>query len=94
MTPQRTFVALILAGAVLALALRLPSLNDRPMHGDEAVHTIKFEQLWQSGEYIYDKHDYHGPTLYYFTLPVVWLSGASNLAETSETMFRLVSPTR
>lgn len=73
-----------------ALALRLPNLAQRPMHCDEAVHAIKFDELWRTGRYIYDPREYHGPTLYYLTLPVAWASGARNFAELSETTLRLV----
>ena len=73
-----------------ALALRLPGLAERPMHGDEAVHAYKFNELRQSGVYRYDPEEYHGPTLYYLTLPVVWLSGAQDFAHTTEVTYRLV----
>ena len=36
---------LILAATVVALVLRLPRLQQRPMHGDEAVHADKFRLL-------------------------------------------------
>ena len=90
MTRHWQFVAVVLAVAGVALAIRLPALGVRPMHGDEAVHTIKFETLRQTGRYDYDPHDYHGPTLYYLTFPVVWLTGATDLAATTEATFRIV----
>ncbi len=80
----------LLACTGVALALRLPGLAARPMHTDEAVHAVRFAELWQTGRYQYDPHDYHGPTLYYATFPFVWLSGAGNFADTSEVVFRLV----
>lgn len=78
---------LIAAGG---LALRLPHLDLRPMHGDEAVHAVKFDTLWRTGRYVYDPNEYHGPLLYYATLPAVWLSGARTFADTTETTYRLV----
>jgi predicted membrane-bound mannosyltransferase len=42
----------------------------RPVHTDEAVHSIKFKGLWEDGKYRYDPDEYHGPTLYYATLPL------------------------
>jgi uncharacterized protein (TIGR03663 family) len=60
------------------------------MHTDEAVHAVKFDTLWQEGEYRYDPEEYHGPTLYYAALPIVWLSGVNSFADLSATMFRLV----
>ncbi|NQT01065.1 MAG: TIGR03663 family protein, partial [Planctomycetes bacterium] len=56
---------LILAATIVALALRLPRLRQRPMHGDEAVHADKFGELLEDGVYTYDPYEYHGPTLNY-----------------------------
>jgi uncharacterized protein (TIGR03663 family) len=84
------FAAGLLLIAALALALRLPNLEQRPMHCDEAVHAVKFNELWTTGVYRYDPHEYHGPTLYYATLPVVWLSGTEDFNATTEATYRLV----
>ncbi|UCF34243.1 MAG: TIGR03663 family protein [Phycisphaerales bacterium] len=84
------FVISVLTIAALALILRLPALSHRPMHGDEAVHTVKCNTLWTTGEYRYDAQDYHGPTLYYATLPAIWLSDAKDYRDASETTFRVV----
>ena len=81
---------LILLATAGALWLRLPSLDRRPMHLDEAIHTIKCDTLWQTGEYVYDPNEYHGPTLYYLTLPILWLSGSHTYAESQAWMYRLV----
>jgi uncharacterized protein (TIGR03663 family) len=80
------FVGALAAGALL----RLPLLDMRPMHTDEAVHAVKFGTLLESGVYRYDKNEYHGPTLNYLTLVPAWLSGARNLSETTETTLRIV----
>lgn len=90
MNRNAVFVACILGLSGAALAFRLPHLELRPVHTDEAVHMIKFDTLWQTGRYEYDPVDYHGPTLYYAALPVVWLSGAKDLAHTTASMFRVV----
>ncbi|MDH7570022.1 MAG: phospholipid carrier-dependent glycosyltransferase, partial [Armatimonadota bacterium] len=84
------FPVLLLLVAAGALALRLPRLGDRPMHGDEAVHAARFQQLWEEHAYAYDPNEFHGPTLYYATLPIVWVQGAHRLGETTESTFRLV----
>ena len=84
------FVACIVAICAGALALRLPKLSQRPMHCDEAVHAVKCNDLWETGRYRYDLHEYHGPTLYYCTLPILWLSGADDFGETTEVLFRIV----
>jgi len=84
------FAAAILLTAAGALLFRLPRLEQRPMHTDESVHTAKAGILIEEGEYTYDPTEYHGPTIYYFALPFVWLSGATTLVDTSEWMFRIV----
>jgi uncharacterized protein (TIGR03663 family) len=70
--------------------LRLPGLSLRPMHADEAVHAVKFAELWDTGRYVYDATEFHGPTLYYLTLPVVWIGGWRDFASTSEATYRVV----
>jgi uncharacterized protein (TIGR03663 family) len=72
-----------------ALALRLPRLGDRPFHGDEAVHAVKFRDLWEKGRYEYDPSEYHGPTIYYAALPVIAARGRATFAETQEADYRL-----
>ena len=73
-----------------ALALRLPGLNLRPFHNDEAVNAAILHKLWETGRYNYDPHQFHGPALYYLALPAVWLSGAKNYGELTETTLRSV----
>ena len=60
------------------------------MHGDEAVHAYKCNDLWKTGRYVYNPHEFHGPTLYYATLPLIRLSGVEDYRETSAALFRLV----
>ncbi|MCX7887190.1 MAG: TIGR03663 family protein [Verrucomicrobiae bacterium] len=79
-----------LLATIIALALRLPHLERRPMHTDEAVHGVRFADLLERGAYEYDPHDYHGPMLYYATLPVAWLRGERTLWQLTETTLRLV----
>lgn len=88
---KRWTFALLMLVVMAALALRLPRLDQRPMHGDEAIHAVKFSTLWQAGQYQYDPTDYHGPTLYYFTLPAVWLDEARDFAHTRELDYRIVT---
>lgn len=80
---SRADMWILLLAAVCAFTLRAMDLKKRPMHTDEAVHAVKFGELYDAGRYTYNPHEFHGPTLYYFTLPVVWLSGAENYAEMS-----------
>lgn len=80
----------ILAVAALAVALRLPRLQMRPMHGDEAVGAYKFGELLEENFYRYDPHEYHGPTLNYFTLIVTRLAGEKTYASLNELTIRIV----
>jgi uncharacterized protein (TIGR03663 family) len=84
----RTALLLFFVLAV-ALALRLPRLDTRPLHNDEAVNAIKIAELWEHGRYKYDPDEYHGPTLHYATLPLLWLSGARSAEDFSDARLRL-----
>lgn len=75
-----------------ALLFRLPQLELRPLHADEAVHAVKLGELLETGAYVYNPHEYHGPTLYYFTLPVLRTFGATRLADISSEKLLLVVP--
>jgi uncharacterized protein (TIGR03663 family) len=80
---------LIVAIALAAgLTLRLIRLDVRPMHHDEANQAVKFGALLERGEYAYDAHDHHGPTLYYLTLPVAWVRGQATMASLDEWTLR------
>jgi len=81
---------LILGASALALALRLPRLQQRPMHTDEAVHAIKFGTLLEQGSYTYDPNEYHGPTLNYLTLIPARLCSAKKFTEVNEFTLRIV----
>ncbi|MFQ6035252.1 MAG: flippase activity-associated protein Agl23, partial [Sedimentisphaerales bacterium] len=81
---------LIVVTAIVALALRLPRLQQRPMHTDEAVHAIKFGELLEQGRYTYNPYEFHGPTLNYLTLIPAWLSSTGKLTEVSEFTLRIV----
>ncbi|RKY10350.1 MAG: hypothetical protein DRP65_06770 [Planctomycetota bacterium] len=87
--PAKCWVVFVLVAAA-ALAIRLPRLTARPMHGDEAVNAVKFGQLLEEGFYRYDPHEYHGPTLNYFTLIAAWLGSAEKLAQVGEFTLRIV----
>lgn len=87
---RAAFRASILAALAIGLWLRSGDLALRPMHTDEAVHAEKFRQLWLEHSYRYDPEEFHGPTLYYATLPVVWFSGVKDFESTTEAMYRTV----
>jgi uncharacterized protein (TIGR03663 family) len=75
---------------VLSAALRLPALDLRPMHTDEAVHAAKFAKLLEQGVYRYDPEEFHGPTLNYLTLIPARVRGIVRYAELDEITLRSV----
>ncbi|MEI6655691.1 MAG: flippase activity-associated protein Agl23 [Verrucomicrobiota bacterium] len=83
-------VVLLVLIAACALGFRLHKLEARPFHTDEAVQAVKAGELYDSGQYIYNPFEFHGPSLYYCTVPLLKLSGAKNFAEAGDTAFRLV----
>ena len=87
---RAVFVGVVLAALALALAFRLARADLRPMHHDEANQAVKFGELLETGDYRYDRHDHHGPTLYYLTLPAAWLRGQHTLASLDERTLRAV----
>jgi uncharacterized protein (TIGR03663 family) len=84
------YCILILIASIVALSFRLPKLQMRPMHGDEAVQAIKFMELLEKNAYRYDLKEYHGPTLNYFTLIPAWLRGCKKLVDVNEVTLRIV----
>jgi predicted membrane-bound mannosyltransferase len=83
----------IAALALLAGALRLPRLERRPMHADEAILADKFGTLLATGHYVYDPLDYHGPMLAYCTLLPAYLTGRTSYARLDEPTLRIVPAT-
>jgi uncharacterized protein (TIGR03663 family) len=80
----------VLAVMIVAVALRLPQLQLRPMHGDEAIHAARFGELLEKNFYRYNPNEYHGPTLNYFTLIPAWLSGIHKFKDLNEFTLRIV----
>lgn len=72
--------ALGLAVLGLAIFLRFQDLTLRPFHHDEGVNGFFLTRLVNEGVYKYDPGNYHGPTLYYLTLPLVAAFGLSDIA--------------
>ena len=79
-----------MAATIAGIALRLPQLKQRPMHGDEAIHAFKFGELLEKGSYRYDPNEYHGPTLNYLTMIAAWAGRAQKYADLGETTLRIV----
>ncbi len=89
--PRIALFFLIAVVVFLALWLRFSDLSHRPMHTDEAVHAVKLGILYDSGEYLYNPREYHGPVLYHFTWPLLKLSGLRAFADIAdETPLRAV----
>ncbi len=78
--PERVWMYVSLAVLIVATVLRLYALELKPMHHDEGVNGFFLTTLLRSGAYKYDPNNYHGPTLYYLTLPAVALMGLTTFA--------------
>ena len=76
----RTWLAFGLL-ALLAAAVRLPDLDRRPLHTDEAVNAYITGQLLAGEPFRYDPHDRHGPALFAVSAPLARLAGHSTLAD-------------
>ncbi len=79
------FLIILVAGFV-----RFARISERLMHNDEAVNAHKLGVLLETGEYRYDKEEYHGPALYYFSLAVARLTGHRTHASLQERTLRMV----
>jgi len=80
----------ILIATILALFLRVPLLEQRPMHGDEAIHGFKLGELLEEDVYTYDPNEYHGPILNYLTLIPARLGSIEKLIDINEFTVRIV----
>ena len=81
--------AIFFAVALLALAVRLPQLGERPMHTDEAVNAYLTGELLAGEGFHYDPQDRHGPALFILAEPIAKLLGAKNFSELTESQLRL-----
>jgi predicted membrane-bound mannosyltransferase len=86
--PPKIRWAVFVAIALLALAVRLPQLGERPMHTDESVNAYITGGLLAGEKYRYDPQDRHGPALYILAKPVAQLGGAKNFSELTEAQLR------
>jgi uncharacterized protein (TIGR03663 family) len=75
--------------ALLAFAIRIPQLGERPMHTDEAINGYITGDLLRGDAYHYDPQDRHGPTLYAIARPIARLLGAKTFPDLTETQLRL-----
>lgn len=63
-------IGILLIGALL----RLYHLSLVPLHHDEGVNGLFLKYLVSDGYYRYDPENYHGPTLYYLSAIIPWIS--------------------
>ena len=77
--------------ALVGLALRLPQLDARPMHTDEAVNAYIVGQLLAGEPFTYDPQDRHGPALAALALPLARMHGAESFSDLTESELRLTS---
>ncbi len=59
------YFLLVIFALGLALYYRVPKLETRPLHTDEAILATKTAEFWTTGLFDYDPSDYHGPALHY-----------------------------
>lgn len=59
---------------LVAALFRVLYLELKPLHHDEGVNGFFLLGLLRQGHYAYNPENYHGPTLYYFTLPVAYFA--------------------
>ena len=90
MSKNRAFSGLFLLAICAAILFRVIHLDLRPMHHDEANQAVKFGDLLERGEYRYDPIEHHGPSLYYFSLPIAWIGSGKSFAALDEVTLRLV----
>lgn len=77
--------------AVLGLFIRLPQLDARPMHTDEAVNAYIVGQLLAGKPFTYDPQDRHGPVLAALALPLARMQGAKTFSDLTESELRLTT---
>jgi len=90
MSKKAAFSGLFLLVVCAAILFRVVRLDLRPMHHDEANQAVKFGDLLERGEYRYDPIEHHGPSLYYFSLPIAWVISGNSFAALDEVTLRLV----
>jgi len=74
---------------ILAGALRLNDLGERPVHADEATGARILAERLEGGDYQFDPKHFHGPLLGLLTEPLARLRGESTWPELSIETLRL-----
>jgi len=76
---------------IMACLANFSGLDKRPMHNDEAVNAHKLGKMMETGEYRYDKNEYHGPVLYYASRILTGLLGQADFVSLTESSLRGVT---
>ena len=87
--PPKICRAIFIALSLLALAVRLPQLGERPMHTDESINAYLTGELLAGKPFAYDPRDRHGPALFALAEPVVRICGAKSFSDLTESELRL-----
>lgn len=72
--PEKVWRIGVIVIFLIAAVLRLYDLNLVPLHHDEGVNGNFLVRLVREGAYTYDPANYHGPTLYYFSAIIPWIT--------------------
>jgi uncharacterized protein (TIGR03663 family) len=67
---------------LVAALFRIVALELKPLHHDEGVNGFFLLGLLRHGSYQYNPSNYHGPTLYYFTLPLAYFTDSHHALAT------------
>lgn len=86
-----SFLFLVVVALSLGAFYRLPHLDRRPMHTDEAILGVKLGEFWETGRFAYDPQDYHGPALHQASWLWGHLAGWGDPATWTEADLRLVT---
>lgn len=89
MNSSRAYWVVLAILTAAGLAIRMWHLENRPFHADESVHAFKLWDVYAHGRYIYDPDEYHGPTHYYATLPVLAARRPATFGDVTERDCRL-----
>ncbi|MCM8531246.1 MAG: hypothetical protein NE330_08820, partial [Lentisphaeraceae bacterium] len=85
---NKLFIAGFFFLVMVGTWLRVRNIDERPMHGDEANQAYQFQVLYEKGSYKYEPLDFHGPTLYFMTVPLFKMLGVESFKESSKWHFR------
>ena len=72
--------AAIIVVIVVYFGIRLPEIEKRPVHTDEAVNGYTIGKLLEGAPFRYDPKDYHGPSFIALGMLVARAAGARDLA--------------